>query len=212
MSDKKVLLEQAAVRRFMELAGPGVLNAYESVSDRFYKADETAPKTVVTEAEVPPAPPGEEEMPEEPALDGEEPDGDETPGSPEQMVAELVAAIADAIEAKTGVKVDVEQGAGGEEELEVGPEEEPEKVEPGAEKQEAPIEGETPDMGSPSSMSLSEEEFNRVVSTVTEKLIELLTGMKEQASAAAPPTAAPVTEAPKAVGKPGVPPVAAVKK
>ncbi len=230
---KKPLLTEAVVHRFMTLAGPQVLNHFTSVKEAHY----TTPLKEDEEDMAPPAI-GGDDMPEDDGLDAEEPDA-EAPveGMSEEAVYEIVAAVADVLAAKTGTKIDVQQGGGGEEAPELPGADEPaldaplgDEAAPELEAEipgdvevpgdmpvdatAAPVDGEV-DAAAPS--GLAPEDFDKVVSAVVDKLIAVLTGLKGDEApvdSIEAPTDAPVAvESKKVPGRPALgKPTAPAKK
>ncbi len=127
MSNRKPLLSEGTVRRFMKLAT--LDNLTETFVDTLdeeteeLEEGEYAEEEVALEDEAPA--PEEMDYPEADAEMAEEPAADVDP----EAVRGLVDAIADAIEAQTGVEVSVEGDAAPEEELPMDAEGEP-AVEP----------------------------------------------------------------------------------
>jgi hypothetical protein len=124
--EKKELLEESQIRRFMTLAKLPAINKIGRLSETVMNEEEECEKE--EKEEVKKESLQLEEKPEElappsPELGGEEVEEPEMGGDEEGkegLVAKLVDAIADAIEAATGVEIEVEGGAGeGEEEVEL---------------------------------------------------------------------------------------------
>jgi len=100
MSDKKQLLEEQNIRRFMHLAGQG-----DQLTESFFDRQQLDEMPVPDEeGEVLPEPEGELE-----------PELDAGPVADEEVVKDLVDAIADAITAETGIDVSVTGEEGGDE-------------------------------------------------------------------------------------------------
>jgi len=125
---KKTLLEEGTVRQFMKLANLRPL-AGDFINEKYYDDINEQPE-------------GEEELPPEAGLDpmADEEDPMDMEMAPEEegaegalaevseeAVEELINVVADALEAATGVEIEVtggEEGLEGEEELAMGPEDE----------------------------------------------------------------------------------------
>ena len=138
MSNKKTLLNEGTIRRFMKLANMD--NLAESYLDRFEVNEEE-----VEEGMGKPRKKDEEDLEEEMDVEMDAEVDDEPMDAPadeggadEAMVKRLVDAIAGAIEQETGVEVAVEDGAveadmGGMDDESMGAEEDEEEVDLGGE-------------------------------------------------------------------------------